>query len=47
MNYINKNIKKDFHNDTIGIILVKRGNKLLLEYSSDKRITYITYIILN
>ena len=44
MNYIDKNIKKITHDKTIGIIIVKKDNKLILEYSSDKRIYSTTYI---
>ena len=43
MNYINKNVKKVFHEETIGIIICKRDNKLVLEYSSDHRIFSTTY----
>ena len=38
MNYIDKNIKNINHDKTIGIIICKRDNKLVLEYSSDQRI---------
>ena len=44
MNYVDKNIKKITHDKTIGIIIVKKDNKLVLEYSSDKRIYSTTYI---
>ena len=43
MNYINRNVKKIFHENTIGIIICKRDNKLVLEYSSDPRIFSTTY----
>ena len=46
MNYIDKNIKKEFHNKTIGLIICKRDNKLVLEYSSDKRIISREYVLL-
>ena len=45
MNYIDKNIKKGIHNDTIGIILVKRNNELIMEYSSDERVKVREYIL--
>ena len=38
MNYIDKNIKNINHNKTIGIILVRKNSKFVIEYSSDKRI---------
>ena len=44
MNYIDKNVKKDFHNKTIGIIIIKKDNKYIMEYCSDKRIYRTTYI---
>ncbi len=43
MNYVNKHIKKPFHDKTIGIILCKKENKLVLEYVSDERIFTTTY----
>ncbi len=45
MNYIDKNIKSINHDKTIGIIIVKKDNKIILEYSSDERIYETTYII--
>lgn len=38
MNYINKNIKTIEENKTIGIIICKKDNKYVIEYSSDDRI---------
>lgn len=38
MNYIDNNIKKKFHDKTIGIIVCKKNNQFILEYCSDKRI---------
>lgn len=43
INYINKHIKTISQNKTIGIILVKKDNKLVLEYSTDERIYSRTY----
>ena len=45
MNYIDKNIKSFNQDKTIGIIIVKKGNQFILEYSSDKRIFETTYMI--
>ena len=39
MNYIDKYLKSINQNKTIGIIVCKKDNKYLIEYSSDKRIT--------
>ena len=38
MNYIDDNIKKIHHDKTIGIIICRKDNKFIIEYSSDKRI---------
>ena len=43
MNYIDKNIRKINQNKTIGIILVRKNNEFILEYSSDNRIMARTY----
>ena len=45
MNYINKNIKKDYMNDTIGLILCKENNEIVLKYSTDDRIFSSEYKI--
>jgi hypothetical protein len=45
MNYIDQNIKTIYQEDTIGIILVKRNNEFIIEYSSDDRIISRKYII--
>ncbi len=47
MNYVDKHIKKSFHDKTIGIILCKKENKLVLEYVSDERIFTTTYQLTN
>ena len=43
MNYIDKYLKSINQNKTIGIIVCKKDNKYLIEYSSDKRIRITTY----
>ena len=45
MNYIDKNLKKETHDKTIGIILVRKNNKYVIEYSSDERIKAREYLI--
>ena len=42
----NINIKKEYMNDTIGIILCRENNELVLKYSSDYRIYVSTYKLL-
>ena len=43
MNYIDKNIKKQYQDKTIGIIIVKKDNQFIMEYCSDERIYRTTY----
>ena len=43
MNYIDKNLKKINQDKTIGIIICKKENKYVIEYSSDARIVARTY----
>ena len=38
MNYIDKNLRKPTQDKTIGIIICKKNNKLIMEYCSDSRI---------
>ena len=45
MNYIDKNIKSIEEDKTIGIIIVRKDNKFIMEYSSDDRIFRATYIL--
>ena len=47
MNYIDANMKKSFHNKTIGIILCKYDNKIVMEYCSNPNIYETTYKIIN
>ena len=43
MNYIDKHIKKINQDKTIGIIVCRKDNKYLIEYSTDPRIRITTY----
>ena len=43
MNYIDKEIKSIYQDKTIGIIIVKKDNKFIMEYCSDSRIYKTTY----
>ena len=43
MNYVDRNIKNMYQDKTIGIIIVKKENKVVLEYCSDDRIFATTY----
>lgn len=46
MNYIDKNIKTIYENDTVGIIICKQDNKYVIKYCSDKRIISREYEII-
>ena len=46
MNYIDTNIKKGIHDKTIGIILVRKNNKYVMEYCSDERIKTREYVLI-
>ena len=43
MNYIDKNLKSINHDKTIGIIIVRKNNKYIIEYCSDSRIIARVY----
>ena len=43
MNYIDKHLKTIEEDNTIGIIIVKKNNKFIMEYCSDKRIHRTTF----
>ena len=44
MNYIDINLKKDFHNKTTGILLVRENNKWLIKYINNDGIIIRNYI---
>ncbi|MBQ3142225.1 MAG: DUF1016 family protein [Bacilli bacterium] len=46
MNYIDKNIKTIEENTTVGIIIVKRNDKYIMEYCSDERILTREYVFI-
>lgn len=45
-NYIDKHLKKDYHNKTIGLLIVKKYNKLVLEYCTNNDIFITSYKLL-
>lgn len=47
MNYIDENIKKSYLNNTIGIILCKEGDNVIIKYITDDRIHLSTYKLIN
>ena len=44
MNYIDANLKKDFHNKTTGILLVREDNKWLIKYINNDGIMIRKYV---
>ena len=43
MNYIDLNIKKDYMNNTIGIILCKENDEIVIKYITDERLFMSVY----
>ena len=43
VNYVDENIKKPYHDKTIGIIICKENNEFVLKYATDNRIYNTTY----
>jgi len=43
MNYVDKHIKEPFNENTVGVIICKKGNEYILEYCSDERIFMTNY----
>ena len=46
MGYIDEYLKKDYMNNTIGVILCKEGNEIVLKFCTDERIFMSTYKLL-
>ncbi|MBR1748626.1 MAG: DUF1016 family protein [Bacilli bacterium] len=46
MNHIDKNLKSEDEENTIGIILARKNNKYVMEYCSDNRIKTREYLVL-
>lgn len=44
MNYVDVNLKKDFHNKTTGILLVRENNMWLINYINNDGILVRNYI---
>ena len=43
ISYVDKNIKKPFHEDTVGVIICKKDNKYVMEYCTNPNIFTFTY----
>ena len=43
--YVENNIKKSYHNKTIGILIVKKKNKFVIEYTTSNDIYVATYML--
>lgn len=46
VNYIDKNIKKSSYNKTIGLLVVKKNNKFVIEYTTNNDLYITTYNLL-
>ena len=46
VNYVDRNLKKKYMNKTVGILIVKKNNKLVLEYTTNDDIFITTYKLL-
>ena len=47
VNYVDENMKKESFNPTIGVLVAKEGNYLVMKYCTNKNIYKITYKIIN
>ena len=47
VNYVDKNIKKSFHDNTVGVIICRKEDKFVLEYCTDNRIFSTVYELTN
>lgn len=47
MKFVDKNIKRDNHNKTIGLLIVKKKNKFVIEYTTSDDILVTTYALNN
>ena len=47
MNYIDMNMRKDYMNETIGVIMCKEGDNIVIKYATDDRILMTTYNLAN
>lgn len=43
MKWVNENLKRDFHHNTIGIIVSKKQDAFIVSFVSDEAIIPITY----
>jgi len=43
MNYVDENIRRNFQNKTIGILMVRENNKYVIKYLFDEKIKSIEY----
>ena len=43
--YVEKNIKKNYHNKTIGVLIVKKNNQYVIEYTTSNDIYVTTYML--
>lgn len=46
VNYVDKNMKKSSYNKTVGLLVVKKNNKFVIEYTTNKDLYITTYSLL-
>ena len=47
LNYVDVNLKKEFHNKTTGVLLVRENNKWLIKYINNNDIVVREFITSN
>ena len=45
VDYVENNIKKNYHQKTIGVLIVKKNNKYIIEYTTNSDIYVATYLL--
>ena len=45
VDYVENNIKKNYHQKTIGVLIVKKNNKYIIEYTTNPDIYVTTYLL--
>ena len=43
--YVDKNIRKSFHEQTVGVIICKKNNEFIMEYCTNPNIFTTTYLL--
>ena len=43
INYVDKNMKNTFHEDTVGVVICRKDNQYIMEYCTNTNIFTSTY----